>query len=135
MLRTDQDNLRDAIDMLGEPNYKVYKTLRSDVGFLSSHGHAEIARQIILTLNNLLIDANIAGINLKTEPYIKKSLQDTAELTARLLKEEHSGIQSNIGSYLNVVESIKSDLIGKKSVFMEVPAPDNSNTKITQGQV
>ena len=127
--RTDNDNLEDALARIGEPNLSVYKSLRKDVGFLSSHGHSEIARQIILTLNNLLIEANISGINLKIEPYITASLHDTAELVATLLKKEQSGIQSNIDSYLNVVESIKGDIIEKKSVFMDGESIDHSNLK------
>jgi hypothetical protein len=127
--RTDEDNLRDALDMIGEPNLSVYKSLRRDVGFLSSHGHAEIAHQMILTLNNLLIDANVAGINLRIEPYINTAVHDTAELAATLLKEEQSGIQSNIDSYLNVVGSIKGDIIDKKSVFMDGTSSDDINTE------
>lgn len=117
--RMENDNLMDALDMLDGSQLSEYKTLRRETGHLSVQGHSEIARQSVITLNNLLIDASIAGIKLKTEPSIGVAIHDTAELVSSLLKEEQSGIQSNIDTYLNVIESIKSDLIGKKAVFTE----------------
>lgn len=127
--RMDYENLEDAVDVMGQTNASLYKTLRKEAGFLSVQGHSEIAKQSVLTLNNLLIDANLAGINLKTDPSIASALHDTAELVSNLLVEEHSGIQSNIDKYLNVVGSIKSDLADKKSVFMDEVASDVSDRK------
>lgn len=127
--RIDNDNLKDALDKIGGTNLSAYMTLKKDAGFLSVQGHSEIARQSILTLNNLLIDANIAGINLKKEPSIEVAIHDTSELVSSLLDEEQSGIQSNIDTYLNVVESIKSDLIGKKAVFMEGTLSGNNESE------
>lgn len=129
LMRIDGDNLRDAVDKIGGTNQTAYKTLKKNAGFLSVQGHSEIAKQSIITLNNLLIDANIAGINLRQEPSIEIAINDTAELISSLLREEQSGIQSNIDTYLNVVESIKSDLIDKKSVFIDTPGAADKQKK------
>jgi hypothetical protein len=120
--KTDDDNINDALDMMGDANRVVYRDLRKNASFLSVMGHSEIANQSIIALNNLVVDANIAGMNLKEEPSIKDALRNTSELISELLREEQLGVQSNIDTYLNVIGSIKEDLAGKKSVFMD-PTP------------
>jgi hypothetical protein len=115
----DKDNLKDAVNKMGQENTKVYNKVNKEAGYLSVLGHSEIARQSILTLNSLLIDANIAGINMRNEQSIQLAIYDTAELVSSLVREEQTGIHSNIDTYLNVVDSIKKDMAGKKSVFME----------------
>lgn len=127
--RIDVDNLNYVLDNLGRNNLAVYKTIKKQVGFLSSQGHSEIAKQSLLTLNNLMIDASIAGINLSTDASIVTALQNTSELVEALLREEQSGIQSSIDTYLNVVQSIKNDLIDKKSVFVDAILEKDINTK------
>lgn len=127
--KTDENNLNIALDMMGEANRNIYRALKRDAGYLSVMGHSEIARQSILTLNNLIIDANIAGIDLKKEPSIMEVLRDTALLVSELLREEQSGVQSNIDKYLNVIESIKTDLLGKKAVFVDTPLSTRNNPK------
>lgn len=124
--RMDQDNIKDALDRLGTSNLNAYTKLKKEVTYLSVQGHSEIAKQSVITLDNLLIDANLAGINLYKEPSIAEAIQDTAMLVGSLVKEEQSGIQSNIDTYLNVVESIHGDLIGKKAVFSEELLPGKS---------
>ena len=123
----DKDNLKDALSKIGQENTEVYNKANKEVGYLSVFGHSEIAHQSILTLNNLLIDANIAGIKMKNEQSIQLAIYDTAELISSLVREEQTGIHSNIDTYLNVVDSIKKDMAGKKSVFMET-IPTNSKT-------
>jgi hypothetical protein len=123
----DKDNLKDALNKIGQENTAVYNKASKEAGYLSVLGHSEIARQSILTLNSLLIDANIAGIKMKSEQSIQLAIYDTAELISSLVHEEQTGIHSNIDTYLNVVDSIKKDMAGKKSVFMET-IPANSDT-------
>lgn len=129
MQKTEENNLNDALYGMGEDNRAVYKALKKDAGFLSVKGHSEIANQSILTLNNLIIEANIAGMDLKKGSSIKEALKDTAGLVSELLREEQLGIQSNIDIYLNVIESIKNDLIEKKLVFMDTTLSVEGNAK------
>lgn len=127
--KTEDNNLYDALNMMSEASRAIYKSLKRDAGFLSVKGHSEIAHQSILALNNLMVDANISGIDLKKEPSIKEALNNTAGLVSELLREEQSGVQSNIDTYLNVIESIKGDLIEKKSVFIDTTLPMKNNPK------
>lgn len=128
--KLDNNNISDALEMMGETNRRSYLTLKRNADYLSVAGHSEIAKQSVLTLNNLIIDANIRGIDLKKDPSIKEAIDETAGLISELLKEEQLGIQSNIDTYLNVIESIKSDLSGKQSVFMEsAMTSSNDNDK------
>jgi len=129
LMKIDTDNLNDALNKIGDTNLSLYRNLKRDAGCLSAQGHSEIANQSVLALNSLLIDANIAGINIKSEPSIRDAINDTTRLVSALLKEEQSGIQSSIDKYLNVIDNIKSDLIGKKAVFMETALTESRDKK------
>lgn len=126
--KTEDYNLYDAVNKLGDSNRSIYKALNRNAGYLSAAGHAEIARQSIITLNNLIVEANIAGIDLRRDSSIAEAVNNTAGLVSDLLREEQSGVQSNIDTYLNVVGSIKKDLAARESVFMEAAMSAQGDT-------